>query len=119
MNASAVSLLKQGLFLLLAIAGAGFTWYHNLLFTEQYGTFTVSQFIADSYINHASSSISNDVTVAALTFWAWSFFDVPQSGFRRWIMWPILLFLTMMIAFAFAFPFYLFLRERKLNAPKS
>lgn len=96
---------------ILAIVGIIATWYFNLQFIEEHGGFDVSIFMSEIYVNAASSSIGNDLTVGVIAFLVWLFaecrrLDMPYA-------WAYLL-LTFGVAFAFALPFFLFMRERRL-----
>lgn len=102
---------KQFVYGALSIAGLIGTWYFNLQFMKQPGESGALQFITESYATNASSSIANDVTVAALTFLVWSYFEAKRLAMKAW--WAFVP-LTLLIAFAFAFPLFLLLRERKL-----
>ena len=105
------SLHRQIVFALLSLAGLIATWYFNLQFAREPGASGALRFIRDSYANNASSSISNDVSIAALTFLVWSYFEAKRLTMKWW--WLFIPF-TIGIALACAFPFFLLLRERKL-----
>ena len=76
----------------------------------------MGQFIADCFVNHAASSITWDVTIAAATFLTWSNIEAKRLQMKRWWLIPIL---TLGVALAFAFPLFLLLRERHLAARKA
>lgn len=107
---------KQVIYGVLAIAGLSLTWYHNIHFALQHGTMDIGVFIAECFANHASSSISWDVTIAAVTFLTWSNIESKRLQMKGW---PVIVVLTFGVALAFAFPLYLLLRERHLSAQKT
>ena len=103
---------KQVLFLLLAIAGAVLTWYHNyqyMLVSD--GVFSVADFIAGGMANPAAASLTMDIGIAATTGFIWMFFESRRLGMKY--IWAYLIS-GCFIAFAFAFPLFLMMRERKL-----
>jgi hypothetical protein len=104
--------MRQIGFGVLALIGAGATWYYNIQFMLESGGFSVGEFIQACYVNPASSSISNDVLVAVATFLFWSY--VEARRLRMW--WWIYAVLTFTVALAFAFPLFMLMRERKMNA---
>ena len=106
---------KQIIYGVLALLGLSLTWYHNIQFGLQHGSMDMGLFIAECFANHAASSISWDVTIAAITFLIWSFTESKRLGMKSW---PLIVPLTLGIAFAFAFPLFLLLRERRLAAQK-
>jgi hypothetical protein len=98
---------RQWLYLTLAIAGLILTWYHNIAFALDGGGLVA--FVQQGLVNHASSSLTLDVTVAAVTFAVWMWHETRRLGMPgRWLY----LLATFGIAVAFAFPFFLFMRER-------
>ncbi len=103
---------RQIAYAVLAVVGFAATWYFNLKFIEESGgVFSVSEFVAASYANSASSSIANDIGVACLAFLVWSFAEARRLGMRYWWTYPVL---TFAVAFAVAYPLFLFVRERKM-----
>ena len=103
--------IRSWIYGVLAIAGIFATWYYNLQFIEQHGSFDVAVFASEIYVNAASSSIGNDLAVGVVAFLVLLFAEC-----RRLEMpypWAYVL-LTFGIAFAFALPFFLFMRERRL-----
>ncbi len=103
---------RQILFGILSVAGLIATWYFNIQFMQETGPSGAMRFIRDSYANNASSSISNDVTVVAITFLIWSYFEAKRLSMK---LWWLFIPLTFGIALACAFPLFLLLRERKLG----
>lgn len=104
---------KQGLYAVLALLGLSLTWYFNFQHIAEQGSLSLLSFVSAAYVNHASTSIANDVLIAALTFLCWSFMEARQVGMRHWWLYVVL---TFGLAFAFAFPLFLLMRERKLHA---
>lgn len=107
---------KQIIYGVLAVLGISLTWYHNIQFALAYGAFDLGRFIADCFVNHAASSISWDVAIAAATFLTWSNIEAKRLQMKHWWAIPVL---TLGIALAFAFPLFLLLRERHLAARKA
>jgi hypothetical protein len=106
---------KQILFGLLSIAGLIGTWYFNIQFMHEGGPSSAVKFIRDVYANNASSSIGNDVTIAAIAFLVWSYFEAKRLAMK---LWWLFIPLTICIALACAFPLFLMLRERKLASAR-
>lgn len=101
---------RQRIYLVLALAGLVLTWYHNLHFMAE-GAGMVA-FLEQAMVNHASSSLTLDVGIAALTFVVWMWFEAERLRMgHRWL-WVVV---TMVIAVAFAFPLFLMMRERRLQ----
>lgn len=107
---------RQYAFMALALIGLCSTWLFNIQFIQEHQGFSAELFVAMAYTNSASSSISNDVIVAALSFLLWSWFESKRLGMRHWWLWPVL---TLGLALAFALPLFLALRERKMASLKS
>lgn len=107
---------KQIIYGVLALLGITLTWYHNIQFGLQHGSFSLATFIAECFVNHAASSITWDVTIAAATFLTWSNIEAKRLQMKGWIVIP---FITLGIALAFAFPLFLLLRERHLARLKA
>ncbi len=106
--------MRQIGFGMLAIIGAGATWYFNIQFTMERGGFSVSEFVQACYANAASSSISNDILVSVATFLFWSYFEARRL--KMW--WWVYVVLTFTVALAFSFPLFMLMRERTMNASK-
>lgn len=103
--------LRQACYGLLAIAGLLATWYHNLQFMAAGNDLLA--FVEALGVNHATRSISIDITVAFLAFALWLPGEAKRVGIRHW--WAFLL-VGATIAFAFALPLFLLVRERRLAA---
>lgn len=105
--------IRAWIYLALSAAGAGLTWYNNMVFMQQYGSFNVQQFITDGFSNPAAASLSWDVTVGAVAFLVWLRPEAKRLQMRHaWVYFV----LTLGVAFACAFPLFLAMRERKLAA---
>lgn len=103
--------LRQLLYLALSVLGLGLTWYHNLAFAADTGTFDLGAFVAAVFVNHASSSIGWDIAVACTAFLVFLGTESRRLGIKHaWVY----VVLTFGIAFAFAAPLFLFVRERAL-----
>ncbi len=107
---------KQIIYGVLALLGISLTWYHNIQFAIQHGSMDMGIFIAECFSNHAASSISWDVTIAAIAFLTWSNVESKRLQMKGW---PVIAVLTLGVAFAFAFPLFLLLRERHLAKQKT
>jgi hypothetical protein len=102
---------RQVLYLLLAVAGVVLTWYHNIQFMMMPDA-TPFNFFTVAMANPAASSLTLDVTIAALTFVVWMWHEAGRLGMSgRWLY----TLLTFFVAVAFAFPLFLFMRERHLQ----
>ncbi|MCZ6802583.1 MAG: DUF2834 domain-containing protein [Proteobacteria bacterium] len=106
---------RQFVYGITAIVGIFVTWYFNIQFMLESGGFSILQFVSDNYVNAASASIINDISVAVFTFLFWSFFEARKIGMRNWWVYVVL---TFVIAIAFAFPLFMLMRERCLSGLK-
>ncbi len=102
---------RSTVFAVTAVVGVCVTWYFNIRFMLETGGFSLAGFIAASYANHASTSISNDLLVAVFTFLFWSYFEAKRLGMKHWWAYVVL---TFSIAIAFAFPLFMFMREKAI-----
>lgn len=104
--------VRQVFYLALSCAGLLLTWYHNIAFMQAYGSaFVLGPFLDGMFANHASSSISWDLTIGCTAFIIWMLHEAKTIGMKH--VW-IYVVLTLGIAFAFAAPLFLFMRERHL-----
>ena len=102
---------RQALYLVLAAAGLVLPWYHNIRFALDGAG--LHGFLQEAMVNHASSSLTLDVSIAALAFAVWMWHECKRLGMPgRWLY----LIATFGVAVAFTFPFFLFMRERHLAA---
>ncbi len=106
---------KKHLYLALAILGVCYTWYYNILYFQTAESPSFFNFFEEAKSNFASKSISADLLVVLLTFFA---FYIPDSIRLKIKYWWILIPLTFIIAIAFTFPLYLYMRENKLEKLK-
>jgi hypothetical protein len=105
--------LTRIIYLLLAIAGLGMTWYYNLQFiADSGGGFDVAEFMAAGATNAAAKSLSWDLAIACITGLTWIYFESRRMGLRFFWVYIVLAF---GVAFAFAFPLFLFVRQGKLE----
>jgi hypothetical protein len=105
--------IKQIFYLLLSIIGLIVTWYFNIQWMKTAENKGLIAFFAEGYVNHATTSLTNDLLVVFLCFCVWVVAESKRIGMRfGWIYPPLALF----VALAFAYPFFLFLRERHLAA---
>lgn len=98
----------QVLYGLTAIVGLVVTWYFNLQPRE-------TSFLADIYINSASTSISNDLFVVVFTFVVWSFVETRRLK-MSYLMWIAIIIYSLVIAAASGVPIFMLLRERRLTS---
>jgi hypothetical protein len=106
--------LKQILYLILALAGGGYTFYLVMQGVEaNNGNFNVLAFIKSTWIdNYYAKSLSIDFWTGAIAGTCFMLFEGLRLKMKY--LW-VYIALTFMIAFAFAFPMFLFVREAKLR----
>ena len=107
---------KQLIYGVLAVVGICLTWYHNIQFAVENGSLALGDFITQCFVNHASSSITWDVTIAAITFLTWANIECKRLQMGK-VWWGILV-VTCGGALACGFPLFLLLRERRLAVLK-
>ena len=103
---------RLAVFAVLAVSGLVLTMYQNILFMIEHEGFSLSLYIAENYVNHASASITNDVLVASTVFLVWLYIDSKRLEIRFWWVFVIL---NYFVSFAFAFPAYLIVRELRIK----
>lgn len=104
--------LLQGVYLLLAVAGAVLPWMANLEFMNLHGaSFDVGLFVRLANANPAAQSLSRDLAIAASAVSIWMVSEAKRIGVRG-IGWVLLSCVS--VAFAFGCPLFLYLRERRL-----
>lgn len=106
---------KKHLYLVLAIFGIFYTWYYNIQYFQTAESPSFFNFFDEAKLNYPSKSISADLLVVLLTFFA---FYIPDSIKLKIKYWWILIPLSFIIAIAFTFPLYLYIRENKLEKLK-
>jgi hypothetical protein len=102
--------------LLLALTVIGFVVPNVMLgfFIADHGL-DGGTFLGDLFDTLPAAQISIDLTIAAVAFLAWTAWDGPRSGVRRWwVVFPA----TFLVGFCFGAPLYLLLREKAV-APAS
>lgn len=111
MNAS---IIKQIIYLLLAIAGGGYTYYNLMLgISSNGGHFDVVDFVNSTWIeDFYARSLTIDFWTGAI---AGTLFMVYEGMRLKMRLWWLYIVLTFLIAFAFAFPLFLFVREKLLQ----
>jgi len=103
---------REAVYLVLAVAGLCLTWYHNVAFFSEAGSFfAIGAFIDGVFANHASASIGWDITIACAAFIIWMLGECKRLGMRHAWLYVVL---TFGVAFAFSAPLFLFMRERHL-----
>lgn len=104
---------RQIIYLVLAAAGAVFTWYHNFQYmVANDWVFSITDFVAGGMANHAAASLTMDIGIAAATGFVWIFYEAQRLGMKHFWVYFVL---GGTVAFAFAFPLFLFMRERHLE----
>jgi hypothetical protein len=103
----------QVLYAVCAAAGVVFTMYFNSQFMIEHDGFPLITFIADNYVNNASSSITNDILVVTAVFLIWSFVEARRLSMSHWWVYVVL---TFTVALAFSLPVFLLYRERRIAA---
>ncbi|MGL4745311.1 MAG: DUF2834 domain-containing protein [Dermatophilaceae bacterium] len=101
--------LLAALYGLLAVVGAGGTWWFNLRFDS--ADVNGAGYLESWFANPASSSAAVDVIVTAVVACV---FYLSEARRRR-VWWPVVLVpLTFLVALAFTLPAFLALRELRL-----
>ena len=95
----------QLLYLALSFLGITGTWYFNLQIED------LSSFFINAWGTPLTSSLSMDLTVVVLTFFAFMLAERRRRVFSPLTI-GVLMVLTVVIAIAFTLPLFLFLRER-------
>ena len=95
----------QLLYLALSISGAVGTWYFNLQMDN------LAEFFVLAWATPLSSSLSVDLTVVVLAFFAFMLTERRRLGISP-VAVGVLMVLTFAVAVAFTLPMFLFLRER-------
>ncbi|HUO84908.1 MAG TPA: DUF2834 domain-containing protein [Thermoanaerobaculia bacterium] len=104
---------REGIYALLALTGAVVTWFFNLKYVAEGGSFLDMGAIANLlFANSIVASFTADILVAFATFAVWSVVEARRLGMRAGWIYPLL---GLTVAFAFAFPLFLFVRERHLR----
>jgi hypothetical protein len=97
-------------YLALAVAGLGITWFYNVQFFVETGGLDIVGFFAAGFVNSASSSLTLDVLIAAATGMVFFVVEGRRAGMKH--LW-IYLVLTTFVAFSFSLGLFLFMRARK------
>jgi len=103
------------IYLIIAIIGIVYTWYFNIQFYQSVEDTSIANFIAQAKATFPAKSISADLTVVLIAFFAWFIPDAIKLKVKYW--W-ILIPLTFIVAIAFTFPMYLFMRQNRIDKLK-
>ena len=95
----------QLLYLALSLLGVVGTWYFNLQIED------LASFFTDAWATPLSSSLSMDLTVVVLAFFAFMLAERRRRVLSP-VMIGVLMVLTFAVAVAFTLPLFLFFRER-------
>ena len=98
----------QALYLLLSVCGAVGTWYFNLQVAD------LASFFVDAWATPLTSSLSMDLLVVVLSFFAFMLVERKRLGMSAAGV-GVLMVLTFAVAVAFTLPLFLFFRERALS----
>ncbi|MBP2834127.1 DUF2834 domain-containing protein [Aquimarina sp. U1-2] len=101
------------IFLLLAVIGVCYTWYFNIQFYLTAEDTSLLNFIAQTKTTFPARSLSADLMIVVITFFAWYIPEAIQLKIKHW--W-VFIPLTFLVAIAFAFPLFLYVRQIKLDA---
>ncbi len=119
------TLIRQGLFAILAIVGLVWTQYHLIAFLEWNAgeaslatllKFDWVAFFSSGFVNPGAAFLTVDAIIGGTAFLCWMIPEARKLGIRHW--W-IYILLTLGVAFAVGFPFFLLMRERKLQQAAS
>lgn len=99
---------RKYIYLILSTLGICYTWFYNIQYFQDASNPSFLNFFSEAKSNFAGKSISADLLVVVLTFFA---FYIPDAIKLKIKYWWTLIPLTFLVAVAFTFPFYLFLRE--------
>jgi hypothetical protein len=105
---------KHYVYLLLAIAGGGYTFYYAMLgVIEHQGNFNTLEFITSTWTESSyARSLTLDFWTAAVAGTLFIIFEARRLKMKySWVY----VLLTFGIAFAFGFPLFLFMRGRLLK----
>lgn len=69
-------------------------------------------YLGDWFATLPAAQLAADLTIAFLAFVAWTAWDGPRTGVRRW--WVVIP-ASLLVGVCFAVPLYLLLRERALG----
>jgi hypothetical protein len=103
----------QYVYLLLAVAGGGLTFYFVMQGMMQHdGKFDVAEFIRSTWTdNPYARSLTFDFWTGAVAGTMFIMFEGMRLKMKRWWIFVVL---VVGIGFAFGFPLFLFVRERVL-----
>ena len=99
---------RAQLLLLLAIVGFVVPNAMVIVFLARHG-FDPGQYLGDWFDRLPSAQLVADLTIVFVTFVAWTAWDGPRNGIRRW--W-VTIPASLLVGVCFAVPLYLYLRER-------
>ena len=83
-----------------------------VVFLAEHG-FEPGHYLGDAVETLPSAQLTMDLVIAALAFVAWTAWDGPRTGVRRW--W-VTIPASLLVGLCFALPLYLLLRERRVTA---
>lgn len=95
-----------------AVVALGVTWSNNILFMMKNPDAGLSGFVAATFANHASASLTLDLVMLGVAISIWMFVEARRLEIRY--IWAYFFF-SIVIAIAVAVPIFLLVRERKLS----
>src|SRR5688572_12292341 len=101
-------LTREKLLLLLTAVGFLVPNAMVILFLVEHGV-DLGRYIGDVVATLPAAQFTADLTISFVAFVAWSAWDGPRTGVRRW--W-VTVPASLLVGLCFAIPLYLLLRER-------
>ena len=106
---------RERLLLLLTVVGFLVPNAMVVVFVAEHGV-DIGRYLGDWFETLPAAQLVADLTIAFLAFVAWTAWDGPRSGVRRW--W-VTIPASLLVGVCFAIPLYLLLRERATPAGPS
>jgi hypothetical protein len=106
---------RERLLLLLTVVGFLVPNAMVVVFVAEHGV-DIGRYLGDWFQTLPAAQLVADLTIAFLAFVAWTAWDGPRSGVRRW--W-VTIPASLLVGVCFAIPLYLLLRERATPAGPS
>lgn len=101
-------LTREKVLLLLTLAGFLVPNAMVAVFVAEHGV-DVGRYLGDWFETLPAAQLVADLTIVFIAFVAWTAWDGPRSGVRRW--W-VTIPASLLVGVCFAVPLYLLLRER-------
>lgn len=104
-------LTREKVLLLLTVAGFAVPNAMVVVYLADHGL-EIGRYLGDWFETLPSAQLVADLAIAFLAFVAWTAWDGPRSGVRRW--W-VTIPASLLVGICFAIPLYLLLRERAVT----